>query len=209
MDPKQNYLLAIESAVTGGSIAVFAGGELMDCWVGSGGTSRAEDLLAAVDEVCTRTIGGTSKLNKIAVSVGPGSFTGLRIGISSAMGLAKGIGIECVGVSVLDAMAFFGQGPARTIAAIPMGKADICYKKFGFEDNDDSVIRSVSRETFVGILAGAEDAKIIVPRSLIGLPHPRITDAGECIARHIGSSAASQQMVSGLNPIYVKNPRLS
>jgi tRNA threonylcarbamoyladenosine biosynthesis protein TsaB len=65
---------------------------------------HASALLPAVEE-CVRASGGWKRVALIAVGVGPGSFTGLRIGISTARALAQGRGLEIAPVSSLAALA--------------------------------------------------------------------------------------------------------
>src|SRR5260370_14115304 len=72
--------------------------------------SHGSDLPSALEEVL-RMAGLTLRdLTAIAVALGPGSFTGLRIGLSYAKGLAMALGLGLVGVPTLDAMALCGVG---------------------------------------------------------------------------------------------------
>ncbi len=68
-------------------------------------TGHAGILLAVIDELLGRTSTPRNGLDLIAVGVGPGSFTGLRIGIATAKGLASSLGRPLVGIPSLDAMA--------------------------------------------------------------------------------------------------------
>jgi tRNA threonylcarbamoyladenosine biosynthesis protein TsaB len=66
---------------------------------------HATRLLAMADELLSRAGLGWSALDRIAVGVGPGTFTGLRVGVATARGLAQSLGVELVGVSSLRALA--------------------------------------------------------------------------------------------------------
>jgi tRNA threonylcarbamoyladenosine biosynthesis protein TsaB len=67
--------------------------------------AHAARLLGAVDEALAAAGVGWDEVTRLAVGVGPGSFTGLRIGIATARGLAQARGLEMVGVSTLAALA--------------------------------------------------------------------------------------------------------
>lgn len=69
------------------------------------GLTHSETLLPLIKEILTEGKVGLSDLDGIAVSHGPGSFTGLRIGISAVKGLSISKNIPCVGVSTLEALA--------------------------------------------------------------------------------------------------------
>ena len=91
-------ILAIESGISGGSLAVISGGEIVGELFGDSSVSRAEDLLAKIDEIINSTVGSKHEIDSIAVSAGPGSFTGLRIGLATAMGLSSALGIRYSGI---------------------------------------------------------------------------------------------------------------
>jgi tRNA threonylcarbamoyladenosine biosynthesis protein TsaB len=67
---------------------------------------HSEKLLPMIDEVLRDASVSAKHLDAIAVSIGPGSFTGLRIGLSTAKGLALSLGISVITVPTLDALAY-------------------------------------------------------------------------------------------------------
>jgi tRNA threonylcarbamoyladenosine biosynthesis protein TsaB len=73
--------------------------------------AHASRLLGAAEEALTLAGLGWDDVDRIAVGVGPGSFTGLRIGIATARALAQGRGLPVVGVSTLQALALGADGP--------------------------------------------------------------------------------------------------
>jgi tRNA threonylcarbamoyl adenosine modification protein YeaZ len=64
---------------------------------------HAEALLPLIERVASKVEGGFESLDRVAVTVGPGSYTGLRVGISAARGIGLAAGIPVVGVATLSA----------------------------------------------------------------------------------------------------------
>jgi tRNA threonylcarbamoyladenosine biosynthesis protein TsaB len=80
-------------------------------------TSRAATVLEDVDALLRQAGAHTRELEGVAVGVGPGSFTGVRVGLATARGLALGLGIPVAGVSTLDALAAGAPGAVPVIDA--------------------------------------------------------------------------------------------
>ncbi len=79
--------------------------------------SRASTLLEDVDALLRRAGAHANDLEALAVGVGPGSFTGTRIGLAAAQGLALALDIPAAGVSTLDALAAGAPGAQTVIDA--------------------------------------------------------------------------------------------
>ena len=82
---------------------------------------HAEALLPLIDRVMARVDGGFASLGRVAVTVGPGSFTGLRVGIAAARAIGVACKIPVTGVSTLAALAaplILEQKPGLVAAAI-------------------------------------------------------------------------------------------
>ena len=94
---------------------VLAGQEL--AFASAEGGHAAQRALVLVDEVLARAGRKASDVGQIVVGCGPGSFTGLRIGIASARGLALALGVACAGVSTLAALAAGAPGAVALIDA--------------------------------------------------------------------------------------------
>lgn len=80
---------------------------------------HAEALMPLVDRVVSATEGGFSRIDRVAVTIGPGSFTGLRVGISAARAIALAADIPVVGVTTLSALLapMVAAGDRRLLAA--------------------------------------------------------------------------------------------
>jgi tRNA threonylcarbamoyladenosine biosynthesis protein TsaB len=111
-------LLALETAGRTPSAALLRGDELLAVERGREGSSGAEALLPCIDAVLGAAGAALADVEAFAVAVGPGSFTGLRIGVSTVKGLAFGDGRPVAAVPTLAAVAMTappGQGPAVTL----------------------------------------------------------------------------------------------
>lgn len=98
-------LLAIETATPAQGVALVEGGRLLAELSYEAKGNRGGMLLPTVDRVLKRAGLTARQLEAMAVSIGPGSFTGLRVGLATAKGLALGAGARLVGVPTLEVLA--------------------------------------------------------------------------------------------------------
>lgn len=106
-------ILHIETATDVCSVALSKGAEIIGLKEEAGGNNHAKHLLPFVDEVLKQAKASMTDINGVAVSIGPGSYTGLRIGVSTAKGIAYTAGIPVMAISTLESIA---QG-AKTLWA--------------------------------------------------------------------------------------------
>ena len=99
-------LLAIETTAKAASCAVLEDGvPIASAWQATGLT-HSRTLLPMAEDMLKNSELSLGDMDALAVAVGPGSFTGLRIGVAAVKGLAWGAEKPCVGVSTLEAMAW-------------------------------------------------------------------------------------------------------
>lgn len=97
-------ILYIETATFSGSVALSRGDDMLDvCFLGKG-EKHIKTLAPAVTQLLSKNRLTASALNAVAVSEGPGSYTGLRIGISFAKGLAMATGCKLISVPTLEVL---------------------------------------------------------------------------------------------------------
>jgi tRNA threonylcarbamoyladenosine biosynthesis protein TsaB len=105
------YILHIESATKVCSVALSVDGQLLACREENSVSYSHSGLLTVfIEEVMHEANIPLSQLAAVAVSKGPGSYTGLRIGVSVAKGLCYGLDIPLIGISTLQAMAIHCRG---------------------------------------------------------------------------------------------------
>ena len=105
-------ILAFDTATDVATSALVDDGEVL-----GERTSRAVTLLEDVDALLRQAGMQTRDIDALAVGIGPGSFTGVRIGLSTARGLALALGIPAAGVSTLDALEAGARGALPVIDA--------------------------------------------------------------------------------------------
>ena len=98
-------ILALETSAKSVSAAVAEDGVILAAAYQNNGLTHSRTLMPLVDSMLCNASLTLDDIDLIAVAHGPGSFTGLRIGVSAAKGLAWAKGLPCCGVSTLEAMA--------------------------------------------------------------------------------------------------------
>jgi tRNA threonylcarbamoyladenosine biosynthesis protein TsaB len=101
-------ILALESSALAASAALWAEGKCVGLYLQNCGLTHSETLLPMAENLMKGCGVPMAELDLIAVARGPGSFTGVRIGVATAKGLSWGLDKPCCGVSTLEAMAWQG-----------------------------------------------------------------------------------------------------
>jgi tRNA threonylcarbamoyladenosine biosynthesis protein TsaB len=163
------------------------------------GGHAAQRALALVDEVLSRAHCRAADIGELVVGCGPGSFTGLRIGIATARGLALALGRPCAGVSTLEALA---AGAPGALALVDARRGEL----FTLSNGDPRVElpESVAGRLEPGTLCVGDGARRY--RALLetaGAVVPADDDA-----RHAPSAEALAGLAAGgpPEPVYVRRP---
>lgn len=110
-------VLALDTTTRAGSVAVVRDGAVVYEAEGDAGLTHGQRLPADLARAMEVTGLRIREVELFAVAAGPGSFTGLRVGIATVQGLAMAYGRRVVPVSVLDALAHSGAGRAPQVGA--------------------------------------------------------------------------------------------
>ena len=116
-------ILNIETSTSVCSVALSSEGQIIDHRENYDGLKHATLLSQMIDEMLGTAKRKALELNAIAVSIGPGSYTGLRIGLSEAKGLAFGLDLPLIGVNTLQlltVMAMFKEFFDDDVLYVPM-----------------------------------------------------------------------------------------
>ncbi len=195
-------LLALDSALARASAAVLAEGRVLGA--ASGGTSAALAALAA--EALAASALQADRLDAVAVTVGPGSFTGIRAGLALASGIGLAAGIPIIGVSVGEAIAALLPDipPDRLWVAIDSRRGRIFLERKGEVTAWD--VASLPHPSGLVVLAGdAAAAAAVALGPMAHVAETRLPDA-------LGVGLAAARRSAGLlpprpaSPLYVDPP---
>ena len=98
-------ILAFETTAKAGSVALLEDGKLLAESYQNTGLTHSQTLMVMAEDILKAAGKTMADVNAVAVAEGPGSFTGVRIGVAAAKGLAWGAELPCYGVSTLESMA--------------------------------------------------------------------------------------------------------
>lgn len=100
------YILSLDSTAVAASVALCDDERLLALTTIENGNTHSETLLPLIEQTLDRFGLRPHDMGLLACSAGPGSFTGVRIGVSTIKGLGFGSDIPCIGVSTLEALAY-------------------------------------------------------------------------------------------------------
>ncbi len=113
-------ILALDSTAVSASVALCEDTEVIAVYNQKTGLTHSETLLPMISAVLKNAKCTVDDVDMLAVSAGPGSFTGVRIGVSAIKGLAFGKNKICVGTSTLDSLARNACGMSGNFLAVPV-----------------------------------------------------------------------------------------
>ena len=107
-------ILCLETATPSCSVALVHNGEVLACEEDPKGQNHSEKITLFIDSVMKKAGISYNQLDAVAVSMGPGSYTGLRIGVSTAKGICYAVSKPLIAVETLHSMAFGGLSAIST-----------------------------------------------------------------------------------------------
>ena len=122
-------VIAFDTSAAHVAAAILIDGQIAASHFEDRAKGQAEALIPVLQNLLDDVGRDWSDLTRIGVGIGPGNFTGIRISVSAARGLALGLGIPAVGVSMLEALAYGANGDVTSL--IDARRDHVYYQTFG------------------------------------------------------------------------------
>lgn len=129
-------ILSVDSSATPASVCLLENGKILADYYLNSGLTHSQTLMAMTESVLQISGRSASDIDVYAVNSGPGSFTGVRIGVSAVKGLAYASDKPCVAISTLESMAYLFFGQSAYICACMDARRSQVYNAVFRVDND-------------------------------------------------------------------------
>jgi tRNA threonylcarbamoyladenosine biosynthesis protein TsaB len=128
-------ILSLETATISGSVWLGFGITELATRIGDPKVSQSASLLRDISDCLDEAGVKLTEVDFFACAAGPGSFTGLRIGIATLKALAASLNRPCVGIPTLNAVALAGGPSDATVALLPAGRGEVFAQMFSVKDD--------------------------------------------------------------------------
>lgn len=218
-------ILGIDSSAKSASAAITENGKIISSVYTNTGLTHSQTLMPMVDEVLKASGSELNEIGLIAVNNGPGSFTGIRIGVAAAKGMSDASGIPCVGISTLESMAYNFVGIKDSIICAAMdARCNQVYTAL-FQITDDGVQRLTEDEaisiteldkrlkkygkTKILVGDGAEICYNAIEGEDIVLANQKLRYQDAVGVCHAAESRSTEDYIPGekLEPVYLRLPQ--
>lgn len=201
---EKTLTLAIETAIKGGSLALLDANEVRAVWSGADSFAHSSNLIVEINNLFETSGNSLEQIRSIAVAIGPGSFTGLRVGLATAKGLAAALKIQIKGIPTLAALCESVEDARSTSAIISAGRNNVFAQTFSRDSNGKLAAQ-------IGLINGTLPAvfdKLNAPQTVVALPElhceiralittnystiAEIVSPPENLAVHVGRAAVNE-----------------
>ena len=162
-------ILAVDTSAKSVSCALVRDGNVLASYFANNGLTHSQTLLPMVDHLLQTAAITMKQVDALAVNAGPGSFTGVRIGVSAVKGLAFTSGLPCVSVSTLESMAeMVSLVDGMAVCGVMDARCQQVYTAV-FASDESGNIKRLSEDEAISIVELGEKLKALdTPVVLVG-----------------------------------------
>lgn len=217
-------ILAIDTATRWAGLALHDGTAVLAEYGWRCLNNHTVELPPAIEEILGRVGTSVADLEGIAIAIGPGSYTGLRVGLALAKGLALANQIPLLGVPTLDIVAFsIDQQPEQLLVAAEAGRTRVCAAIYQWQDKRgwqarrppvidtwENLLTGIDKPTLFAGEMTPEAMKLIRSRSRqFAIAYPAVSTRRAGYLAEIGWQRLRKGRVddaASLAPIYLRDP---
>lgn len=201
--------LAIDTATGPCSVAVWHEGKVAAYLEDQRTVTQSVSLMPMVEKALAEAKLTYGQLSAVATTIGPGSFTGIRVGLAAARGIGFSAGIPTVGVTTLDVLAFAASKQAKTgesvLAILNAGKGEWYHTRYGA---DGTALEETQLSTLEAALSTCPAPAVFAGNAPItqadirssGVSFPRADLLAELLATH------GEKVAKLPHPFYLRAP---
>ena len=203
-------VLGIETTSRRGTVALLENGKVVSTRVHDSSSSHGEVMLPLVGELFAETGWARTALDRIAVGTGPGSFTGIRVGLALAKGLGLGLDRPVLGIGSLRAMCrgVPADLPGSRCAVLDGRRDELFVGVYEIDGTQVQEPRILARREADSLAAFGRSSGVLVGEVLEGLPGLRVFRSELTDLPHaIGVALAGAEFVEGdapADPFYLR-----
>ncbi|MDR0840238.1 MAG: tRNA (adenosine(37)-N6)-threonylcarbamoyltransferase complex dimerization subunit type 1 TsaB [Christensenellaceae bacterium] len=198
--------LAISTSDSRPSAAVFEGEALLALCAGADARTHSETILPLVEQALAKADAPVRAVEEFAVDIGPGSFTGVRIGVSLANAMAAALNKPVVGISSLNALCFGRAGSVCALLDCRNGNG------YALHVRDGQIVLPESAIVIAELLPSLPDGTLFIGSGaalhrdaiLSALPHARFIDENIVSAEQVGRAAFGKAAAAEALPLYLR-----
>jgi tRNA threonylcarbamoyladenosine biosynthesis protein TsaB len=188
-------ILSLDSSATVATVALTEDGKLLAEYTLNNGNTHSETLLPMIENILRELRLEASDIDAFALSEGPGSFTGVRIGAATIKGLAFGREKPCIGVSSLEALAYNFIGESGIVASAMDARRSQVYTSI-FRVNNGEIERltedmAIPVDELCEMLGKYEGERIFLSGDGANLVSTKLGDRAEYDEQRAGQNAYS------------------
>lgn len=135
MNNKEKIWLSLETATERGSLALMNSNQVLAHWSGQKKISHSIELIKKIESLLRQAKICRNSLSFLVVISGPGSFTGLRVGIATAKAISLGLKIPLIGINTLKSMSLAVKDYKNLICLVEAAQNKIFYQQFSWSEN--------------------------------------------------------------------------
>lgn len=152
-----DVMLALDTSTEWAGIGLAVGADVRTR-VWQTGRTQTTSVLPAIDDMCCEAGIAPSELDAVAVATGPGTFTGLRVGMSIAKGIVLAGGVPIIGIPTLEITAAAVADEEDLVAVLPAGRGRVVWQRFG--PSRDASPRNTTLDQLIEALQGMPEVLV-------------------------------------------------